>query len=73
MTSRIVLSAAVAACVLVPVRAARAQGQVDVVTARRDVGQYAGMCGSHTGEDKLTGGVELVNYDTDDNTALYSG
>lgn len=73
MTSRIVLFAAVAACALVP-GAARAQGSVNVViTARGDVGQYAGMCGSRAGEDKLSGDLQLVNYDTDDNTALYQG
>jgi hypothetical protein len=74
MISRIVLFTAIAASALAPSRAARAQGPVNVViTARGDVGQYAGMCGSHTGEDKLSGGLQLVNFDKDDGTALYQG
>jgi hypothetical protein len=74
MTSRIVLFTAVAAGALVPGRAARAQGPVNVViTARGDVGQYAGMCGSHAGEDKLSGGLQLVSFDKEDGTALYQG
>ena len=60
MTSRSVLLTAVAAIALVPGRSARAQGPVNVViTLRGDVGQYAGMCGSRTGEDKLSGGLQV--------------
>jgi hypothetical protein len=71
---RAVLLAAVAATVLAPSRTIRAQGPVNVViTLRGDVGQYAGMCGSHAGEDKLTGNMELVSYDAEDGTALYQG
>ena len=63
---------AVAASALVAGRAARAQDPVDVViTARGDVGQYAGMCGNRAGEDKLSGGLQLVNFDKEDGTALY--
>jgi hypothetical protein len=71
MTSRIALYTALAGAV---VPAARAQAPVDVViTARGDVGQYAGMCGNRAGEDKLTGSLELVSYDDEDGTALYRG
>jgi len=74
MTSRIVLFTAVAASALVPGGAAQAQGPVNVViTARGDVGQYAGMCGDHAGEDKLSGGLQLVSFDKEDGTALYQG
>src|SRR5829696_5854655 len=74
MTSTIVLFTAVAATALVPAKTLRAQGPVNVViTARGDVGQYAGMCGSHSGEDKLTGGLQLVNFDAEDGTAFYQG
>jgi hypothetical protein len=73
MTSRIALFTVLASA-LVSVRAAQAQGPVNVVvTLRGDVGQYAGMCGSRTGEDKLTGGLQLVSFDKEDNTALYQG
>ena len=74
MTSRSALLTAVAAMMLVPGRSARAQGPVNVVvTLRGDVGQYAGMCGSRAGEDKLSGGLQLVNFDPEDSTALYQG
>jgi hypothetical protein len=59
---------------LVPGGTAQGQGQVNVViTSRGDVGQYAGMCGSRAGEDKLTGGLQVVSYDQDDGSALYEG
>ncbi len=74
MTPRILLFTAVAVSVLGPAGAARAQGPVNVViTARGDVGQYAGMCGSRAGEDKLSGGLQLVDFDQEDGTALYQG
>src|SRR5262245_43643869 len=71
---RVVLFTACVVTSLVPSRTIRAQGPVNVViTLRGDVGQYAGMCGSHGGEDKLTGNLELVSYDAEDRTALYQG
>jgi hypothetical protein len=74
MTSRFILFTALAANALVPDRPALAQGPVNVVvTLRGDVGQYAGMCGNHGGEDKLSGGLQLVSFDQDDGTALYKG
>ena len=74
MTSRIVLFTAVAATALVAGRAAGAQGPVNVViTARGDVGQYAGMCGHRAGEDELSGGLQLVSFDKEDGTGLYQG
>ena len=73
-TSRRVLCAAVATSALVHGTALRAQGPVNVViTARGDVGQYAGMCGSRSGEDKLTGGLQLVDFDREEGTAFYQG
>ena len=74
MISRTVLLAAVAASALVWSTPAPAQGPVNVViTLRGDVGQYAGMCGNRAGEDKLSGGLQLVNFDPEDSTALYQG
>ncbi len=74
VTVRMVLLTALTAGAIVPGRTVRAQGTVNVVvTLRGDVGQYAGMCGSHGGEDKLTGGLQLVSFDKDDGTAMYQG
>jgi hypothetical protein len=74
LSSRVALLTAVGATVLAPSRTVRAQGPVNVIiTLRGDVGQYAGMCGSHGGEDKLTGKLALVSYDAEDGTALYQG
>jgi hypothetical protein len=74
MTSKLILFAAVAASTLVPGRASQAQGTVNVViTARGDVGQYAGMCAASGGEDKLTGDLQLISFDDEDRTALYQG
>ncbi|HEY8256514.1 MAG TPA: hypothetical protein VIG08_02550 [Gemmatimonadales bacterium] len=74
LTFRIVVCAALAASVLVPGRTARAQGPINVViTLRGDVGQYAGMCGSPGGEDKMSGSIELVSFDPEDGSAFYQG
>lgn len=74
MPSRMFLFSAIAASALVPGSAARGQGPVNVViTARGDVGQYAGMCGDRAGEDKLAGSLQLVSFDKEDGTALYQG
>ena len=74
LSFRTALFTALAASALVPGRTARAQGPVNVViTLKGDVGQYAGMCGSHGGEDKLSGGLQLVSFDQQDRTALYQG
>jgi hypothetical protein len=74
LSFRMAVLTALAAAALIPNRSARAQGPVNVViTLRGDVGQYAGMCGSHGGEDKLTGDLQLVSYDEEDRTAFYQG
>ncbi len=74
VTSSVVLRTALAASALVHGTAAMAQGPVNVViTARGEVGQYAGMCGPRAGEDKLSGGLQLINFDQEDGTALYRG
>jgi hypothetical protein len=74
MVSRCVTIAAVASGMLLLARPSGAQGPVDVVvTLRGDVGQYAGMCGVHGGEDKLSGRLQLVSFDEDDGTAFYQG
>jgi hypothetical protein len=73
-SSRIVLFTALVVSALAHGRAARAQAPVKIaITARGDVGQYAGMCGSRAGKDSLSGDLRLVNYDSDDRTALYEG
>jgi hypothetical protein len=74
MTARIALFTILAASALVPGTTADAQGPINVViTLRGDVGQYAGMCDAHAGEDKLTGGLQLVSYDKEDGSAMYQG
>lgn len=42
------------------------------IVATGDVGQYAGMCGSHTGLDSLTGKLKLTSLDKD-GSAFYEG
>lgn len=74
MTVRIAFFTAVAAGAFLPIGPALAQGPVNVViTLSGDVGQYAGMCGNRSGEDKLSGGLQLVSFDKEDGTALYQG
>src|SRR4051794_17555543 len=73
-SSRIALFTALVVSALAHGRAAQAQGPVKIaITARGDVGQYAGMCGSRAGKDSLSGDLRLVNYDSEDRTAFYEG